>query len=448
MKYKFLLSLYNSLPPALQSVSAYVPFSLLAGSKYRRTLRRDRQIRSLDRNAVSEIQAGYLLRTLSHAVQYVPRYKHLRSTVESKHPFLALQSFPVITKAEIEANPDEFTSANYNQSTYTVTTGGTTGKQFNILLDNGSQSIEIAFLHRIWAQYGYTSRSRKATFRGVDFRQLSKNCYWQYNPIYNELQYSPFHLSTATLPHYLNSLLSYDPEFLHGYPSALAFLADSILSLEVPFVLPSLKAIFLCSESITDANIRCLKSAFNVPICTWYGHSERLILAECLDDNQTYHQIPDYGYLEILDPATFLPSYTGELVGTTFHNFAMPLIRYRTGDLASSNLNTTWPSFSSIQGRWNYSSVIGCSGYSVSITALNTHSHLLNCLERYQFFQDTPGYLVLKVIPKSPTTFDPKSIQDYFEQKLDLRYITFIVSVVTSIPLTVRGKLPLFVSKL
>src|SRR4029079_19285362 len=60
------------------------------------------------------------------------------------------------------------------------------------------------------------------------------------------------------------------------------------------------------------------------------------VAAQCT--HGTYHLFEDVAYVETLDPDTGAPTAEvtrGEVVGTYLHNYAMPFIRYRQGDLAT-----------------------------------------------------------------------------------------------------------------
>ena len=155
----------------------------------------------------------------------------------------------------------------------------TSGNQLNFFVDDDSQSVEMGFMHRQWARVGYTTRHRKATFRGVPFPNLNEGVYWQHNPIYNELQFSPFHMSEANLGSYVEQILAFSPTYLHGYPSAIDVLAEYVLRHELTPKLQAIKAIFLGSEGVTKQQRERMKRAFGSRVYSWYGHSERVILA-------------------------------------------------------------------------------------------------------------------------------------------------------------------------
>ena len=61
--------------------------------------------------------------------------------------------------------------------------------------------------------------------------------------------------------------------------------------------------------------------------------SERVALGGECEKNSTYHLMPDYGLVELIKEDGSQcreEGEEGEIVGTSFFNFSMPLIRYKT----------------------------------------------------------------------------------------------------------------------
>ncbi len=77
-----------------------------------------------------------------------------------------------------------------------------------------------------------------------------------------------------------------------------------------------------------------VEKIFNTKVFSFYGHSERLVIAGECEYSTEYHVEPLYGYCEIIDEQGAASQF-GEIVATGFLNNDMPLIRYKTGDMAS-----------------------------------------------------------------------------------------------------------------
>jgi phenylacetate-CoA ligase len=99
-----------------------------------------------------------------------------------------------------------------------------------------------------------------------------------------------------------------------------------------------IKALFLASEYLPESMRKELQDIWNCRIHTHYGLTEMGlgVAVECSAGNGYHFNEADL-LLEIVNPQTgapVLPGQNGELVFTTLNREAMPLIRYRTGDIS------------------------------------------------------------------------------------------------------------------
>jgi phenylacetate-CoA ligase len=449
--------LYEDSPDWLKHPLGWVPFSWVAGSEYRRVLQEGSAIDVLGREEVRAFQERRLGRILAFACEYVPAYQAFRSVVDRLRPFEALKAFPFVSKMELQSEYQRFLPRHIDVLPHwQCTTGGTSGNQLQFFLDDASHGRELAFIHRLWSRVGYKTRYRKATFRGTPFREMKRGVFWRRNPIYNELLFSPFHMSEGNLGAYVDELLRFRPEFLHGYPSAIQLLADYVIRHGVVLKGLHLRAVLLGSEGLEAGQRAHLQRAFGCRIFSWYGHSERVILGGECENTDVYHHFPDYGVLEIVDSAgTPLAEdgARGELVGTGLLNHSLPLIRYRTEDSAiyrhqECACGRMFDRFDEVEGRWRQEYVIGKTGARISPSALNLHGPLLEKVVRYQYYQDEPGIMALRLMVTDG--FSPHHVQaliraysDKVGSELEVR-----PQIVADIPLTAAGKLRRLVQKL
>jgi phenylacetate-CoA ligase len=99
-----------------------------------------------------------------------------------------------------------------------------------------------------------------------------------------------------------------------------------------------LRFIVLCSDHVPESLARRLRRRTGCEIYEHYGMTE-MGLGGGVDcaAHMGYHLREADFYFEIVNPTTSEPlpdGETGEIVFTTLHRTAMPLIRYRTGDLS------------------------------------------------------------------------------------------------------------------
>jgi len=443
-------NLYEGLPGVLKKPFGWVPFKFLAGKEYRRTVQRGAEIDRASRADILAYQEKALGRMLTFACDQVPAYQPLRATVDRLRPFEALKAFPFQDKQTLQSDFERFLPRNFDKIPhYECTTGGTSGNQLKFYLDKHAHSIEQAFIHRMWARMGYTPRSRKGTFRGVSFPNLKEGIYWQMNPVYRELQFSPFHMSDNTLSQYIEQLQRFRPQFLHGYPSAITLLAEYVLRHGISLDDLSLKAILLGSEALYPGQRETLEKAFACRAFSWYGHSEQLILGGECETSTVYHHFPDYGILEIVDDAGNVlhdDGARGDLVGTGLRNFCLPLIRYRTEDRArrrshACECGRNFDRFDEVEGRWRQEYVIGKTGARISPAALNMHGPMFAEVARYQYYQNTPGVMVLRImVTERFSDAHAQTLREAFSNKVGDELVVEI-QIVESITLTGIGKM-------
>jgi phenylacetate-CoA ligase len=343
---------------------------------------------------------------------------------------------PFLTKEIIRENFDKLISTKkVPGGHYVATTGGSTGEPLKVLLDYDCVFKENAFVNHFRSKLGYKTSDKLATFRGVEFG----NKLWQFNPMQNELIFSPFKLSNHTLSKYIDKINAFKPAYLNGYLSSIYFLAKLMSENEINFKY-KLKGIFLISENIDSKQREFVESYFAVKSATFYGHSERCIIGEELKINE-YSFDPYYGYTELIKNS----DNSLQIVGTGFLNKTFPLIRYQTNDNCKSiNINTV-----SIEGRWNLSDfLIGFNGERVFHSSFNFHSEIFNNVVNYQFVQNQKGEVDLLLVVNK--YFASEEI-DLMKKEIDKKtkdVIVFDIKVVDKLMLSKRGKFKMFVNNI
>lgn len=126
------------------------------------------------------------------------------------------------------------------------------------------------------------------------------------------------------------------PEVLVGIPAQIVALAklEAISGIK----LSGVKKVLLSTDYVADSLVRFLESHWNCQVYKYYGMTETGFAGgiEC-ECHEGYHLYESEVFVEIISPLTgeVLPKgRVGEVVITTLRREGMPLIRYRTGDLA------------------------------------------------------------------------------------------------------------------
>ncbi len=259
-------------------------------------------------------------------------------------------------------------------------------------------------------------------------------------------------LSQGRSDSWLKQVSDLQPAFIIGFPSTAAAFVNL---LPEPYALRSVRAFLLASEVLSIHQRNIIENTFpRVRIFQWFGMSELAGFASDCERAGGFHHWPQSGVIELVDRngvPVRSPGGLGEIVLTGFSNFATPFIRYRTGDhavLGTPCVLCRRPHvvLSSIEGRTG-DYLLGRGGRVVPLSALNFHSDEFRHVIFYQFVQDVPGEVVLRLVTKTEFADDETiTINRLMAEKLGPE-MNLTIERVSSIARTGRGKLPLIIRR-
>lgn len=424
---------YGASPLFIKIIYSYIPFSLRNGKKYRHWRNHLNSGKSMNRNPLASVKYAY---------KNFRFYRSLYNSINLEN----WEDIPLLTKSQIQDSLKEF--ENRNISKFYVNTGGVTGKPAKFYQSNNVWYKELAYVYNYFKIKGYTPGMVKASFRGGDFSNLKKNKYWIKNPNFNELHFSPFHLNETSIFNYVNMLNKIKPKYYHGYPSAFMTLAKLMLKTNLKLNYKP-NSFFLISEGFKHDDIDFLQSFFKCKMNSFYGHSERLIFAIADEHLENYTPNLDYGYMELVDKDGKVikeNEILGEIVGTSYDNFAMPLIRYKTGDY-TSYIDFDSKKFGPIKGKWGQTCLLGRNNEEISLTALNLHSEELDGILKVQFIQIRPGEInILAMFADERNSNQIERIEKLLSTRVG-GLINFKVKITNNFKLSSGGKAPLIVNE-
>lgn len=454
------LPVYERLPDGLKRALGLgwrlLPRRWRWGRRYVEFRRLTEEAESWSVEQIQEYQLKQLRQVLIQADNYCPFYQQRFARAgfrpELVRDFDDLRDCPLLTKQDLQQHlPQLVSTARPASQRLYVTTGGSTGVPVGFYLEKGvSRPKEQAFLEAMWRRAGYFDGARLAVIRGHVISSQASGRIACYDATRDWLLLSSYHLTSARLPEYLEELERFKPDLLHVYPSAALQLAEYLERSGQSWRLP-LRALLCGSERLTLPQKRLLERVFKCRVYRWYGHAERVVLAGEGRHSELFYFWPAYGYVEFGPPDA---DGLCEIIGTSFHNLVMPLIRYRTGDYArladprtDGDLEFPWPAVSDVAGR-EAEFLVSATGRRISLTALNMHDAIFDHLYAVQFYQDTPGQAEFRYVPGPQ--FDRgrlPAIEARLRQKLgDDFQIT--LREVTETEKTARGKHRWLVSRL
>ena len=363
-----------------------------------------------------------LTATLRWAFDTVPAYQGFRGLLDGKHdPRDVLQRVAVTDKLDIKRHPERYLSRAMSAgSRMEMFTGGSTRNPMQFYLQKHvTRPKEFAFIQGFRDRVGLGAGDLVLALRGRTVASAAQpgGRIWMHEPIKRHLILSSDHLERRYMPAYADALALHRPAYIEAFPSALFPLARWLAANPLPEFTRGVKGVMLYSENVYGYQMEKFREVFGCPILSHYGHSERVLMAATMPDDERYFFWPQYGFFELLDaenrPIT-QPGKLGFVVGTSFDNKVMPFLRYRTGDLAMLSDRghpdlPGYPACERIVGRLQ--EFIVCHDQRlVSITTVGVaHFPELAEVETIQYEQDRPGKLVLKVVADHKLTGEQMS---------------------------------------
>ena len=389
---------------------------------------------------------------LQRAYLHIPYYKKLFDELGMDVSEIKNESdigtIPFMTKELIRKHLSELLPDDIGmEKLIKVSTSGSTGEPLEFYQSSEIVMKEWAYTNYLWSRVGYQPNSSRLVLRGKIFRnQREKGIDWQWDALKRELSCYIFNMTDENMRLYCKKIEKYKPEYIHGYMSAVVMLCKYI---EKTGLKHHFKAVLAVSETVLEEHRKYVERVLDTRVFSFYGHSERLVIAAECEQSTDYHVEPSYGYAEIVDldgkPIT-KPGIEGELVATGFFNSAMPLIRYKTGDIAE------WSDESAcmcgrphrrikrISGRWNQDVLVNKGNAMISLAAINMHSDVFQNILKYQFYQSEVGKVILKiVVAENFMEKDLMEIKKQLQEKLG-NNMDISVVVVEDIPINKNGK--------
>ena len=313
-----------------------------------------------------------------------------------------LQDWPLLDPAQVRERPMD----HYRPGHWSIpsSTGGTTGIPLPLWRSPRSAAVEQAALDRLLLRAGTDPRrARVAVLRGDDIKPIGDRTppFWVSAVGGRRLVFSSNHLRRDTIAAFARALGEFCADYWWVYPTTLEALLrlarEQGLPLSVPVVLSS-------SEVLSPACRDDARTTLGACVVDHYGQAERVALSSAVDGGGHYF-LAGYSQVELHPlPATDGARY--EIVGTSLWNHAMPLVRYRTGDVIRAAYPFTPDELEAITlGIQPFGGVMGRDGdvlIAPDGTRLSGIDHFhrgVDRIVRIQVVQSSPAEVEIRVIP-------------------------------------------------
>lgn len=284
---------------------------------------------ALDKESIVQEKIAALLQHTTDTVSYY-------SSFSGK----SLTEFPVIDKTLIRNNYDAFLSSKFNEAQrVSLVTSGSTGTPFKVYQDHNKKKRNSADTIYFAEKAGFTIGSKLVYLKiWSDYNKKKSLTKWMQNIQTLDV----IDLDDKKIEEFIRQLENDNSTFgFLGYSSALELVARYLEKNRKEPVKAKVGSIISMSEALNEYTKITLPVYFNVPVLSRYSNIENGIIAQQEDKSGTEFFINSASYyIEILDVNSDNPVKDGELgriVVTDLYNYAMPMIRYDTGDVGAFN---------------------------------------------------------------------------------------------------------------
>ena len=334
-------ALYGKLPISLQNAICSAEGRRLErqryGTGYQGVLADARQRTWSPVAAATAYRDSRLQAFVNHCSRTVPFYRRWFSENSAKpgdiRTLADLSALPVLTKAEVQANIDDFQSdATPRRERVATHTSGSTGAglQFSTTSSAIREQYAVWWRYRGWHGLEHGVWCGHFGARSVVPASQKAPPYWRYDRPGRRVMFSGYHMSESRLGAYIEELRERRLPWLHGFPSTLALLAAHVVENGIDLGY-DVRWVTVGGENLLAAQAEVMARAFGVRPVQHYGLAEAVAnISEC--ERGRLHVDEDFAAVE------FLPEPTGashRIVGCNFTNLATPLLRYDAGDVVT-----------------------------------------------------------------------------------------------------------------
>ena len=400
-------------------------------------------------------QLAALKTTLKHAFETVPFYRAAWRAA-GVHPsdvqtLADLEAFPILTKNDIRRHEHSLISNAYDASKLRLKrTSGSTGVPLNIRIDEPAVQWKTACTMRSdqWSGYRLGQRVAKVwgnpEYRHFGLKGRLRNYFFD-----RAVYLDTLNLNGERIAAFAAQLQRHRPGLIFGHAHSLYLLACSLKKSGTLGIRPN--GIISTAMLLHDWQRTVIEQVFDCPVTNRYGCEEVSLIASECEVHRGLHVNCDSVYTEI-SPGEPGASATGALVVTDLSNRAMPLIRYRIGDVVVGSDRTCscgrgLPMIERIEGR-DADYVLTPAGNLISgISLTENFALLITGAAQVQIVQESVHHLRIRLVPDE--TFgdvSQRQIADLVEETFGTS-MQYDVELVDAIPQEASGKYRFCISK-
>ena len=438
---------------------ANVIFPLHEKIKQHQTVAIVKELEKSQWNSTEQIlaeQAERLKRFIDKAYEHVPYYRKVMDdrglTPKDIQSVEDLSKLPFLTKAEIKEHFEQLKSS-VSGPVSKFNTGGSSGTPLIFLLGKERVSHDVAEKWRATRWWGVDLGDKEIVAWGspIELNSQDKIKLLRDKLIRSKL-IPAFDMNDEKLAAFIDTIKSFRPKMLFGYPSVFALIAKYAAKHNISLNDLGIDVVFVTSERLYPYQREQIEGAFGCQVANGYGGRDAGFIA---------HQCPHGGMhisaedivVEIIDPQgnVLPPGQSGEIVVTHLATSDFPFIRYKTGDIATMSTETCacgrgLPMLEDIQGRTT-DFIVAADGTVMHGLALIYVLREINEVGEFKIVQQSKLLTEIQIIPNGEFS---EAIKQQVISGMKARLgqeVEIGIELVDSIPAEKSGKFRYVISK-
>lgn len=386
---------------------------------------------------LAEHQQSALQKLLQHAVNTTRFYGNTLGS--------CLTDFPIINKNIIREQQDRFMSSKYDKTELVaMATSGSTGTPFICYQNRGKKKRVNAEVIHYSEKAGYSVGTNLIYLRAItDKSRKSRLHQW----IQNETLLDISNLDDEHIERFLGDIekASRIGSMMLAYASTYDALKDYFRRKGHSAVGSSkIHGLVSSSEMLFDDTRVAMSEAFNCRCFSRYSNQENGIIGQDDTENNTFilneaHYIVEILTMDADEPA--VEGQVGRIVITDLYNYAMPMIRYDTGDIGSITYvernGVKKKAITNFGGR-RVDVVYDCHGKRLSPHSITNAFWSFREIWQFQFIQESETQYTVKI-----------NVTDEFERRREMEALLLrllgseaeiTIELVDDIPVLASGK--------
>ncbi|MEL5938141.1 hypothetical protein WN865_00920 [Tetragenococcus halophilus] len=405
---------------------------LLTGSKVRNHYK---EIKKINENIVfRKNKIDSLLKSL---LEYVTSQSEFYSKYKDVHN---IEDFPIVDKKLLIKNYDQILSEQYkHEKVYRMSTSGSTGTPFTVVQNINKRKRVQAELIYFGKQAGFTIGEQNTYLRvwNENNKKSKLETFMK-----NLVMLDNSKLDDESLENIREQLKNHPKlKCILGYAASLDVISRYLLNKGDSPEMFGVEVVISGAEVLEDETRNNLKKLFNCKVVSRYSNQENGILAQepC---NGSFFVI-NHGsyYVEFLKIGSNEKAQSGDLarvIITDLFNYAMPMIRYDTGDYALiTEVKDYGRVIENIEGR-KMDFVYDSLGNMISPHSISINMKKFSNISKFQFIQNERNGYTIKLEALEDKVRDSKMIGTFKNVLGNDAHIN--VEYVDEIPFTKSGK--------